>query len=136
MGRAHPLLRLALLVAVTFGVFGMHTFGHPAGPDATQASAAHVGVAHAAGTADEIAAAPGAAHGEDDSPGHRDGMHAFTVCLAVLGGVLVLGALSLLCRPRRGTGTPTGPRSRGPGPRGPPRPPIGLRLRAATVLRT
>ncbi|MEV4816114.1 DUF6153 family protein [Micromonospora tulbaghiae] len=133
MGRAHPLLRLALFVAVTFGVFGMHTFGHPTGPDPAHANVAHVGVAHVAGTADEIAAA----HGEDGSPGHQDGMHAFTVCLAVLGGVLVLGALSLLCRPRRGTGTPTGPRSRGPGPdRGPPRPPIGLRLRAATVLRT
>lgn len=139
MGRAHPLLRLALFVAVTFGVFGMHTFGHPAGPDPAHASAAHGGMTHAAdaGTADEIAAAADAAHGEDGSPGHRDGMHAFTVCLAVLGGVLVLGALSLLCRTRRGTGTPTGPRSRGPGPgRGPPRPPIGLRLRAATVLRT
>ncbi|MCO1617926.1 DUF6153 family protein [Micromonospora sp. CPM1] len=144
MGRAHPLLRSALFVAVAFGVFGMHTFGHPAGPDAAHASAAHAGTGHAsaahagiAHAADEIAAAPGVVHGEDGSPGHRDGLHAFTVCLAVLGGVLVLGALSLLCRPRRATGTPTGPRSRGPGPgRGPPRPPIGLRLRAATVLRT
>ncbi|MEU8368079.1 hypothetical protein [Micromonospora tulbaghiae] len=154
MGRAHPLLRSALFVAVAFGVFGMHTFGHPAGPDAAHASAAHASAAHAsaahAGTghasaahagiahaADEIAAAPGVVHGEDGSPGHRDGLHAFTVCLAVLGGVLVLGVLSLLCRPRPATGTPTGPRSRGPGPgRGPPRPPIGLRLRAATVLRT
>ncbi|MFF0659171.1 hypothetical protein [Micromonospora tulbaghiae] len=116
MGRSHPLLRLALFVAVTFGVFGMHTFGHPTGPEAAHASAAH---------------------GEDGSPGHGEGMHAFTVCLAVLGGALVLSALSLLCRPRRGTGTPAGPRSRGPGPhRGPPRPPIGLRLRAVTVLRT
>ncbi|MEU5826773.1 DUF6153 family protein [Micromonospora tulbaghiae] len=134
MGRAHPLLRSALFVAVAFGVFGMHTFGHPAGPDAAHANVAHAGVAHAA---DEIAAAPGVVHGDGGSPGHRDGLHAFTVCLAVLGGALILGVLSLLCRPRRATGTPTGPRSRGPGPgRGPPRPPIGLRLRAATVLRT
>ncbi|MGV9766229.1 MULTISPECIES: DUF6153 family protein [Micromonospora] len=136
MGRSHPLLRLALFVAVTFGVFGMHTFGHPTGPEAAHASAAHGSTADA-GTAHESAAAPDAAHGEDGSPGHGEGMHAFTVCLAVLGGALVLSALSLLCRPRRGTGTPAGPRSRGPGPhRGPPRPPIGLRLRAVTVLRT
>ncbi|MCZ7429994.1 DUF6153 family protein [Micromonospora sp. WMMA1949] len=135
MGRAHPLLRLALFVAVTFGVFGMHTFGHPAGPDAAHASAVHAG--HAADVGREIAAAPDAAHGDDGPAGHRDGTHVFTVCLAVLGGALVLGALSLLWRPRRGTGTPTGPRSRGPGPdRGPPRPPIGLVLRAVTVLRT
>ncbi|MEU4789359.1 DUF6153 family protein [Micromonospora tulbaghiae] len=131
MARSHPLLRLALLVAVTFGVFGMHTFGHPAGPDAAHASAAHGSAGH------EIASAPAAAHGEDGPPGHRDGAHAFTVCLAVLGGALVLGALSLLRGRRRGAGTPTGLRSRGPRPdRGPPRRPIGLRLRAVTVLRT
>lgn len=124
MGRAHPLLRLALFVAVTFGVFGMHTFGHPAGPDAAHASAVHGSTGHAA-------------HGDDGPPGHSDGTHVFTVCLAVLGGALVLGALSLLWRPRRGPGTPAGPRSRGPGPdRGPPRRPIGLLLRAVTVLRT
>ncbi|MEU4636197.1 DUF6153 family protein [Micromonospora chalcea] len=137
MGRTHPLLRLALFVAVAFGVFGMHTFGHPAGPDAAHASAAHGSTGHDAGAAHEIAAAPDAAHGPDGSPGHRDGTHAFTVCLAVLGGALVLGVLALLRRRRRGTGTPTGPWSRVNRPdRGPPRPTIGLRLRAVTVLRT
>ncbi|MEU8072409.1 MULTISPECIES: DUF6153 family protein [unclassified Micromonospora] len=130
MGRAHPLLRLALFVAVTFGVFGMHTFGHPAGLDAAHASAVHGSTGHAA-------TAPDAAHGDDGSPGHREGTHVFTVCLAVLGGALVLGAMSLLWRPRRGAGAPTGPRSHLPGrDRGPPRRPIGLRLRAVTVLRT
>ncbi|MBQ1041588.1 hypothetical protein KBX03_03620 [Micromonospora sp. C72] len=134
MGRSHPLLRLALFVAVTLGVFGMHTFGHPTGPDAAHASTAHA--AHAS-TVHEIAAEPDAAHGEGGSPGHRDGLHAFTVCLAVLGGALVLGVLSLLRRRRRGAGTPTGPWSRVNRPdRGRPRRPIGLRLRAVTVLRT
>ncbi|MFJ1538883.1 DUF6153 family protein [Micromonospora chalcea] len=131
MGRAHPLLRLALFVAVAFGVFGMHTFGHPAGQDAAHASAAHAGTGH------EIAAEPDAAHGDGGSPGHRDGLHAFTVCLAVLGGALILGVLALLRRRRRGAGTPAGPWSRVNRPdRGPPRRPIGLRLRAVTVLRT
>ncbi|MFI7246838.1 DUF6153 family protein [Micromonospora chalcea] len=137
MGRAHPLLRLALFVAVAFGVFGMHTFGHPAGPDTAHASAAHAGTGHAAGTGHDIAAEPDAAHGEGGSPGHRDGLHAFTVCLAVLGGALILGVLALLRRRRRGVGTPAGPWSRVNRPdRGPPRRPIGLRLRAVTVLRT
>ncbi|MFI7307263.1 DUF6153 family protein [Micromonospora aurantiaca] len=137
MGQAHPLLRLALFVAVTLGVFGMHTFGHPAGPDAAHASAVHGSTGHAADAAREIAAAPDAAHGDDSSPGRHDGTHVFTVCLAVLGGALALGALALLWRPRRGTGTPTGPRSHGFRPdRGPPRRPIGLLLRAVTVLRT
>ncbi|MEU4660951.1 DUF6153 family protein [Micromonospora chalcea] len=137
MGRTHPLLRLALFVAVAFGVFGMHTFGHPAGPDAAHASAAHGSTGHGVGAAHEIAAAPDAAHGPDGSPGHRDGAHAFTVCLAVLGGALVLGVLALLRRRHRGAGTPTGPWSRVNRPdRGPPRPAIGLRLRAVTVLRT
>ncbi|RLQ04378.1 hypothetical protein EAD96_15260 [Micromonospora sp. BL1] len=142
MGRAHPLLRSALFVAVAFGVFGMHTFGHPAGPDAAHASAvhasaAHAGTGHAVGTGHEIAAEPDAAPGDGGSPGHRDGLHAFTVCLAVLGGALILGVLALLRRRRRGAGTPAGPWSRVDRPdRGPPRRPIGLRLRAATVLRT
>lgn len=124
-----PLLRLALLVAVTLGVFGMHTLGHPGGPGASHA--AHASATH------EIATAPAAAHDADGTPGHRDGVHAFTVCLAVLGGALVLGALSLVRR-RRGAGAPTGARARATrsADRGPPRRPIGLRLRAVTVLRT
>ncbi|MEU2703914.1 MULTISPECIES: DUF6153 family protein [Micromonospora] len=119
-------LRLALLVAVTLGVFGMHTLGHPGEPGAAHASTAH-----------RSAAAPAAEHGPDGSPGHRGGEHAFTVCLAVLGGALILGVLSLLRSRHRGARTPTGHRRRVISPdRGPPRRPIGLRLRAVTVLRT
>ena len=114
MGRTHPLLRLALFVAVAFGVFGMHTFGHPAGPDAAHASAAHGSTGHGVGAAHEIAAAPGVAHEPDGSPGHRDGAHAFTVCLAVLGGALVLGVLA---PGRRHTDWPLVPdEPPGPGP--------------------
>ncbi|MET7835811.1 DUF6153 family protein [Micromonospora sediminicola] len=124
---SHPLLRLALLVAVTLGVFGMHTLGHPAEAGAGALHAGHASTVHASVTA------PAA----DGSPGHHDGMHAFTVCLAVLGGAMVLGALSLLRHRRRISGAPLGLRSRDIRPdRGPPRRPIGLRLRAGTVLRT
>jgi hypothetical protein len=127
--RRQTLLRLMLLVALTFGVFGMHTFGHP--PDLGRSAAGHMTT-----TAHKIEPAPAPEQGHDGSHGHGNGLHAFTVCLAVLGTVLVLISLSMLRQRRWDLAMPaaqtwaTGKR------RAPPRRPIGLHLTAASVLRT
>ncbi|MGW9193621.1 DUF6153 family protein [Micromonospora chersina] len=119
-----------LLVALTFGVFGMHTFGHPSDLPAPRAG-------HMTAAAHKIENTPAAAHGHHGSHGHSDGHHAFTVCLAVLGGVLVLGSLSLLRQRRWDRYVPAGPRSWATRRhRAPPRRPIGLHLTAVSVMRT
>ncbi|WP_435585937.1 DUF6153 family protein [Micromonospora aurantiaca (nom. illeg.)] len=128
--RRQTLLRLMLLVALTLGVFGMHTFGHPS--DLASPSAGHM-----TATAHKIENMPSAAQGHHGSHGRSDGLHAFTVCLAVLGGVLVLSSLSLLRQRRWDLCVPAGPRSWAAGRRrAPPRPPIGLHLTAVSVMRT
>ncbi|MFF4894426.1 DUF6153 family protein [Micromonospora chersina] len=128
--RRQTLLRLMLLVALTFGVFGMHTFGHPSDLPAP-------GAGHMTAAAHEIENMPAAAHGLHGTHGHSDGLHAFTVCLAVLGGVLVLGSLSLLRQRRWDRYVPAGPRSWAQGRRrAPPGRPIGLHLTAVSVMRT
>lgn len=123
------LLRLVLLVALTFGVFGMHTFGHPS-------DLASPGAGHMTAAADKIENMPAAAKGHHGSHGHSDGLHAFTVCLAVLGGVLVLSSLSLLRQRRWDLGVPARPRSWAAGRRRAPPRPIGLHLTAVSVMRT
>ncbi|SCL56155.1 hypothetical protein GA0070603_2151 [Micromonospora chersina] len=130
--RRQTLSRLMLLVALTFGVFGMHTFGHPSDLPAP-------GAGHMTPAAQKIEHLPAAAHGHGHhgSHGHSDGLHAFTVCLAVLGGVLVLSSLSLLRQRRWDRYVPTGSRSWATGRRrAPPRRSIGLHLTAVSVMRT
>ncbi|GGR98927.1 hypothetical protein GCM10010169_49420 [Micromonospora fulviviridis] len=128
--RRQTLLRLVLLVALTFGVFGMHTFGHPS-------DLVSPGVGHMTSAVHTIEDAPAPAQGHHGSHGRKDGLHAFTVCLAVLGGVLVLGSLSLLRHRRWDLCVPAGPRSWATGRRrAPSHRPIGLHLTAVSVMRT
>ncbi|MFG2058736.1 DUF6153 family protein [Micromonospora sp. NPDC048930] len=128
--RRQTLLRLVLLVALTFGVFGMHTFGHP--PDLGSSSAGHMTTA-----VHKVETVPSTEQGHHGSHGHGDGLHAFTVCLAVLGSVLVLSSLSVLRQRRWDLSLAAGTRSSATGGRRvPPRRPIGLHLTAVSVLRT
>ncbi|RZU76337.1 DUF2946 family protein [Micromonospora kangleipakensis] len=128
--RRQTLLRLVLLVALAFGVFGMHTFGHP--PDLGSSGGGYMTTA-----AHKIETVPAAEQGHDGSHGHSDGLHAITVCLAVLGGVLVLSSLSALRQRQWDLAMPTGAQPWATGRRrAPPRRPIGLHLTAASVLRT
>ncbi|MEO3781194.1 DUF6153 family protein [Micromonospora sp. B11E3] len=139
-GRRISLPRLALLVLLAFGVAGMHTLGHDAG---NHAAAAHPSVASGAAstTLAFTMAGPDNTHdhmspaGAPSSGGGLD-LNLFSVCLAVLGGfVLVLG-LAL-----RGTGSlwqapgASALFPGGRGGRGPPAPSAGLRLRRVAVLR-
>jgi hypothetical protein len=128
--RRQTLLRLTLLVALAFGVFGMHTFGHP--PDLE-----HPAVGHGTTAGHMIEPVPAPAQGHDGSHGHGDDLHAFTVCLAVLGAVLVLISVVLLRRRRRDLAMPAGVWPWVTGKcRAPPRRPIGLHLTVLSVLRT
>ncbi|MGC4885645.1 DUF6153 family protein [Micromonospora sp. DT227] len=129
--RRPPLLRLVLLVALAFGVFGMHTFGHPPDPAAA-------GTGHTATAAHQSSTGSTAEQGHGGSHGHDDGVHPFAVCLAVLGSVLLLSFLPTLRQRRWDPCRPAGSRrSWATGSRrGPPRRPIGLHLTAVSVLRT
>ncbi|WP_231935145.1 DUF6153 family protein [Micromonospora viridifaciens] len=128
--RRQMLLRLMLLVVLTFGVFGMHTFGHP--PDLGRSAAGHMTAA-----AHEIDPVPVPEQGHDGSHGQGDSLDAFSVCLAVLGTALVLISLAMLRQRRWDLPMPASAQPWAAGQhRAPPRRPIGLRLTAVSVLRT
>lgn len=125
LGRMQTLPRLMLLVALTFGVLGLHTFCHQ--PD--------VGHGAHAMTAAHLTGAPG--QGPDGSTDHDIGLHAFTVCLAVLGTVAVVVSLVMHGRRRLCLGLLAGADLRVTGRRrGPPRRRIGLHLTTLAVMRT
>ncbi|MEE3920861.1 hypothetical protein V2I01_29875 [Micromonospora sp. BRA006-A] len=135
MGRAHPLLRLALFVAVTFGVFGMHTFGHPAGTDAAHASAVREHRPRRRRRPRDRRARRRPRRRRPARAPRRDArVHR------------VPGGAGRRARPRRPVPAVAAPPrhrhagrpsvTRAPPDRGPPRRPIGLLLRAVTVLRT
>ncbi|MEU2616090.1 DUF6153 family protein [Micromonospora sp. NPDC007271] len=128
--RRQRLLRVVLLVALAFGVFGMHTFGHP--PDLRCSVAGDMATA-----AHEIDHVSAPEQGRDSSHGYGDDLHAFTVCLAVLGAALVLISLTMLRQRRWNLAMPADAQRWATGRRrAPPPRPIGLRLTAASVLRT
>ncbi|MFE9692322.1 hypothetical protein [Micromonospora sp. NPDC005806] len=128
----HSPLRLMLLIALAFGVLGMHAFGHH--PDFTDA-----GVENTMTDLHHTSVAPieKQNHG-GGSDGHGHGVDVFTVCLAVLGAGVVLASLSMLRRRRGELPVPAGAwpwrRSRGHDP--PPRRPLGLQMSTVSVLRT
>ncbi|MBC9002954.1 MULTISPECIES: hypothetical protein [Micromonospora] len=127
----HAPLRLMLLVALAFGVLGMHTVGHHpylggSGVESTMADLHHAPVA------------PAGEHSPSGSDGHGHGVDAFAVCLAVLGAAVVLASLSMLRRCRRDLPLSARARhwTRGRGYDPPSRPRLGLQMTAVSVLRT
>ncbi|AXH93630.1 hypothetical protein AB0N38_28650 [Micromonospora aurantiaca] len=124
-------LWLMLLVALAFGVLGMHTVGH-------HPSLRGSGVESAMADLRHTPVVPAGEQSLSGSDGHGRGVDAFAVCLAVLGAAVVLASLSMLRRCRRELPVSARARQwtwgRGCGP--PPRPPLGLRMTAVSVLRT
>jgi len=124
------LLRLALLFALTCGVFGMHTLGHEHGQaDAHPAMAV---LAHPDGPH----AGPGGERPASDGSHRLPLTDPTDVCIAVLVAALVWALLRAALRAGAGRGrsvaaAPSEWAVRGP----PPRPGVGLLLADLAVLR-
>jgi len=139
IGRA---ARWLLLLGTVLGLAAMHTLGHCGmRMDTHRAMGMTVGapVMPAAAappwlTAARAAIVPACAEGHCDDHGAMSG---WSICLAVLGGLLVFALLTaLLVAWRRERGWARGTRSSVPGgPRAPPRRRPGLILASAAVLR-
>ncbi|WP_326735843.1 hypothetical protein [Streptomyces sp. NBC_01022] len=134
--------QLLLFATLLFGIFTMHTVGHPAehgGPGlATRASHPHV-MADAAGRPAPATQPLPAAALRHDPPAPMPGMDPMAVCLAVLGTWgLALVALLLLVRRYAGLGPgsapPWSPLLSRPPPPPPPRPRKAV-LTGLSVLR-
>lgn len=147
--------QLLLFAALLFGIFTMHTVGHPA-EHGGQGAAAAMGASHAAPapktpdgmtaaqdgtTASHAMAAPGQGSTQLTQPGHRHppmrGMDPMAVCLAVLSvwGLALLTALLVARRPASGLPRATAAgSSRRPRPPPPPRPRKAV-LTGLSVLR-
>ena len=125
--------RLMLLVLLALGVAGMHTLGHAD-------DSAHTGSSLSSHVAMDLHAVPedgSAAAIPDESTDGRVHVLAFTVCLAVIGAGAILLLRSLAMRVRR-VGHAfhlAGRRLSWESGRGPPNPPVGLRLAEVSVLR-
>ncbi|WP_425834619.1 DUF6153 family protein [Streptomyces fractus] len=100
--------RLLLFAALLLGIVGMHTLGHPSGPEADAAPMSMSAAAPAHGTPPH---APAAHEHAPDSPGHG-GMDSMNVCLAVLGSFTLLLLTAWVLRPLLTAAAP-GPRARG-----------------------
>lgn len=149
MAGRRPLIRLVLLIAVAFGVAGMHTLGH--------AGMEHASFGHAAMPAISApwAAPTGAGvHGgalaamhdvvagrgfSDAGEGRGSGpdVNPFSVCMAVLTALAmaVLVAAALQAARVRTTANRPAPPVASPS-RAPPPVPLGLRIADLSVLRT
>ncbi|WNI32267.1 DUF6153 family protein [Streptomyces sp. ITFR-6] len=134
--------QLLLFAALLFGIFTMHTVGHPAehgGQGAGQPSshAAHSMVMAGAASAGADTRAVNAHAHHPDRPAPMRGMDPMAVCLAVLSvwGLALLTALLMARRPAGGLSRHTAARSqRSPRPPPPPRPRRAL-LTDLSVLR-
>ncbi|WP_328893576.1 hypothetical protein [Streptomyces sp. NBC_00236] len=134
--------RLLLFAALLFGIFTMHTVGHPAehsGPGPATPAASHVmtGPVVASGPTRPVVAHGPAVAVRHDTPAPMPGMDPLSVCVAVLGTWgLTLLTLWLLVRrcaaPRPGPGRGRSPRVPRPPP--PPRPRKAV-LSGLSVLR-
>ena len=139
-GRRVSLPRVVLLVLLAFGVAGMHTLGHDDG--------GHAASAHPSAASGAVPAMPAFAIAERDSardlvppagaPSSGGGvdLNLFSVCLAVLGGFILL--LGVTLRGTRSVWQSSGVGAlfaAGRGGRGPPGPSAGLRLLRVAVLR-
>nr|WSW69577.1 DUF6153 family protein [Streptomyces sp. NBC_00995] len=111
--------RLLLFAALLFGIFTMHTVGHPA--EHSGAGPAMPAAAHAAAASVTPGPSVAVRHG---APAPMPGMDPMSVCVAVL-GAWGLALLILWRMVRRYAGPPPNPcRGRSPGePRPPPPPP-------------
>jgi hypothetical protein len=132
--------RWVLLACTVFGLATMHTFGHAGmhidghGPHPTTVDGPPA-VAPVAETA-QADLCPGCAH-VSPVPHPVGGMPAWSICLAVLGGlavVLLLAAL-VVCRSRSRVRLAAGTALRWFHPRGPPCHPAGLMIATVSVLR-
>ena len=123
--------RLAVLALLAFGILGMHTLGHAAGHEGGY-QGGHMLMAPAAAPA-QAPAAIGAV-GAAPAPAPRHGFDPTSMCVAVLGSLLLAIALRVLLRGRRHTATPwtAGAELLVPRPEPPPRAPDLVRL---SVLR-
>lgn len=136
--------QLLLFAALLFGIFTMHTVGHPAEHGGPGGGAAPMAAEHsmtapgpAAGQVTQVpeAAHPGIRHPVRPAP--MRGMDPMAVCLAVLTvwGLALLTALMAARRPANGVPGTAGARSpRLPRPPPPPRPRKAL-LTSLSVLR-
>ncbi|MGN5631309.1 hypothetical protein [Streptomyces sp. AC154] len=138
--------QLLLFAALLFGIFTMHTVGHPAehggrgGAAAPMAAAGHaaaapMAVAHAAAAPEAAAAHPDLRRPVHPAP--MRGMDPMAVCLAVLSvwGLALLTALMAARRPASGLPrTTVAGSSRRPRPPPPPRPRKAV-LTGLSVLR-
>jgi hypothetical protein len=126
--------RWLLLICTLFGLAAMHTLGHASMPMDTHADHAGVSSADAGPTAaGTVMTAPC----PDGHCGGGHGMDAWSVCLAILGGlalVVLIGAL--LSRRSRSTGPHKRISAGPPAARAPPgRRYQGLRVASLAVLR-
>ena len=128
--------RRLLLIALVFGIAGMHTMGHP--------GSAHGPAGEIVTGSDHSWAGPAVASAHDaasdavrQSPGgDLPGTDPLTVCLAVLGSLALLTLALLVVRVRHGAvARPPVRTGRGvDGGRSPPKP-TGVRLALLSVLR-
>ncbi|GAA1758159.1 hypothetical protein GCM10009681_31730 [Luedemannella helvata] len=132
--------RFVLLCCTALGVSAMHTMGHH-GPD--HLAAGHLGAPHSAphaGAVPDGAVVPPAGEGTlaRDAPGPRDGLPAWSVCLAVLAavGLAVLAALVVRGARQVAPEAPSPAAGRARPARGPPGRGCGLRLATVAVMRT
>ncbi|MFC3991167.1 DUF6153 family protein [Actinoplanes siamensis] len=132
--------RTALLLCTVFGLALMHTLGHAGVRAEEPRTASMITMSQAASLAPVsfVAAAVTGECPDDHCPGHHDHgqMSAWSVCLAILGGlaVVLLLAMALLAAARpgprpRGSGTPLRHVTRAPPDR------TGLTLASTAVLR-
>ncbi|MEU8701535.1 DUF6153 family protein [Streptomyces sp. NPDC048680] len=138
--------QLLLFAALLFGIFTMHTVGHPAehsGQGAAETAASHSMAASATGVdttamnATETTDATRLDHPRHDSPAPMRGMDPMAVCLAVLSvwGLALLTALMVARRPvDRVPGTSPAREPWRPRPPPPPRPRKAV-LTGLSVLR-
>lgn len=130
--------QLLLCAVLLFGIFTMHTVGHPSEHSAARTASTAAGE-HASMAMDSAMAPPATAgHHQSAAPRHEpmSGMDPGSVCLAVLGvwGLALLAVRLLSARGRtRGTAVVRG---RIPRPLWPnPPPPYGSSVAALSVLR-
>ncbi|RKN50395.1 DUF6153 family protein [Micromonospora endolithica] len=140
--RQHParptsLPWVLLLVLLTLGVAGMHTFGH-GGHAASGHETAANGLPHGALTAADqvdVHQVRQVAQVGEPTTGGSTGAELFSVCLAVLGAFgLAFGLALLRVRSRRATCVAWTRCAAHRGGRGPPVTLLGLRVAAVSVL--
>ncbi|TDC42998.1 hypothetical protein [Micromonospora sp. KC213] len=132
------LLRLLLLVLLSLGVCGMHTFGHGGHAASTHETTAAEGVLHgalAAPVQDDSRDFHLIAQVDESTTGGSTNLDLFTVCLAILSAFgLTVGLALLRGQSHRDRSVARTRLAVHRGGRSPPVPLLGLRVAAVSVL--